>query len=88
MGKTLRAFLDEWKYAYREFSASGDRNAQGGILGIDPSSFDKSLLNPPVDGEATIAAEVATVIIGSGAGNGVGDKKKEPPKGPNGGRKK
>lgn len=90
LGKTLRAFLDEWKYAYREFSASGDRNAQGGILGIDPSSFDKSLLNPPVDGEAVIAAEVATVVIGSGAGNGngVGEKKKEPPKGPNGGRKK
>lgn len=86
MGKTLRAFLDEWKYAYREFSASGDRNAQGGILGIDPSSFDKTLLSPLVNGEA-VSGEGGTVI-GSGAGNGAVEKKKEPPKGPNGGRKK
>jgi hypothetical protein len=45
LGKAVRAFLDEWRYAYRDFSATGDRNAQGGILGIDPSSFDKSLLD-------------------------------------------
>jgi hypothetical protein len=44
LARAIRAFLDEWKYAYREFSASGDRN--GGILGIDPSSFDKSLITP------------------------------------------
>lgn len=82
LGKTLRAFLDDWKYAYREFSASGDRNAQGGILGIDPSSFDKTLL-VSVQGNGELAAE--TVVIGSGAVAG-GEKKKESPKGP--GKKK
>ena len=72
IGKAVRAFLDEWKYAYRDFSVSGDKNAQGGILGIDPSSFDKSLL----------AGEV-----GAGSGTGPTVTKKEPPKGP-GGKKK
>ncbi|PWW78771.1 hypothetical protein C7212DRAFT_273090 [Tuber magnatum] len=72
IGKAVRAFLDEWKYAYRDFSASGDRNAQGGILGIDPSSFDKSLL---------------TAEAGPGSGSGSLVTKKDPPKGP-GGKKK
>ncbi|KAK6338391.1 hypothetical protein TWF730_002454 [Orbilia blumenaviensis] len=40
--RSVRAFLDEWKYVYREFSAQGDRGGMGGILGIDPGSFDKS----------------------------------------------
>lgn len=79
--------MDDWKYAYREFSASGDRNAQGGILGIDPSSFDKTLL-APVQGNGEVAVE--TVVIGSGVAVAVavavGEKKKEPPKGP--GKKK
>lgn len=43
LSRAIRVFLDEWKYAYREFSASGDRNANGGILGIDPRSFDKAM---------------------------------------------
>ena len=43
VGKAIRGFLNEWRYAYREFSAPGDRNSIGGILGIDPSSFDKKL---------------------------------------------
>ena len=42
VGKSIRAFLNEWRYAFREFSVPGDRNNVGGILGIDPSSFDKS----------------------------------------------
>ena len=42
VGKAVRAWLNEWKYAFREFSVPGDN--LGGILGIDPSSFDKSLL--------------------------------------------
>lgn len=83
LGKTLRAFLDDWKYAYREFSASGDRNAQGGILGIDPSSFDKTLL-ATVQGNGEVAVE--TVVIGSGVAVAAVEKKKEPPKGP--GKKK
>lgn len=42
VGKAVRVFLNEWKYAFREFSVPGDRNNVGGILGIDPSSFDKT----------------------------------------------
>ncbi|KAF3903714.1 hypothetical protein AA313_de0209350 [Arthrobotrys entomopaga] len=40
--RSVRAFLEEWKYVYREFSAQGDRGGMGGILGIDPGSFDRS----------------------------------------------
>lgn len=43
VGKSLRTFLNEWHYAYREFSVPGDRNSMGGILGIDAKSWDKSL---------------------------------------------
>lgn len=43
VGKAIRAFLGEWRYAFREFSVPGDRNNVGGILGIDPSSFDRSV---------------------------------------------
>ena len=42
VGKAIRSFLSEWKYAYREFSVPGD--SLGGILGVDPKSFDKSML--------------------------------------------
>ncbi|KAL9127307.1 MAG: hypothetical protein Q9217_003794 [Psora testacea] len=42
VGKAIRMWLGEWKYAYREFSVSGD--GMGGILGIDPRTFDRSLL--------------------------------------------
>ena len=44
VGKSVRSFLGEWKYAFREFSVPGDRGNIGGILGIDPMSFDRSLL--------------------------------------------
>jgi hypothetical protein len=43
VGKAIRNFLNEWRYAYREFSVPGDRNNVGGILGIDARSWDKSL---------------------------------------------
>lgn len=43
VGKSIRNFLNEWRYAYREFSVPGDRNNMGGILGIDARSWDKSL---------------------------------------------
>ncbi|KAF4123551.1 DUF1771 [Geosmithia morbida] len=43
VGKAIRNFLNQWRYAYREFSVPGDRNNMGGILGIDPRSWDKSL---------------------------------------------
>lgn len=43
VGKAIRNFLNEWRYAYREFSVPSDRNNMGGILGIDARSYDKSL---------------------------------------------
>ena len=43
IGKAIRNFLDEWNYAYREFSVPGDR--LGGVLGVDPRSFDKGMLD-------------------------------------------
>ncbi|PHH51086.1 Polyadenylate-binding protein-interacting protein 7 [Ceratocystis fimbriata CBS 114723] len=43
VGKAIRAFLNEWRYAFREFSVPGDRNNMGGILGIDARSWDKTL---------------------------------------------
>ncbi|EFX00775.1 ccch zinc finger DNA-binding protein [Grosmannia clavigera kw1407] len=42
VGKAIRGFLNEWRYAYREFSVPSDRNNMGGILGIDARSWDKS----------------------------------------------
>jgi hypothetical protein len=41
VGKAVRQHLNEWRYAFREFSVPGDRNNVGGILGVDPSSFDR-----------------------------------------------
>jgi hypothetical protein len=43
VGKAIRGHLNEWRYAFREFSVPGDRNNVGGILGIDPNSYDKSV---------------------------------------------
>lgn len=43
VGKAIRGWLNEWKYAFAEFSVPGDN--LGGILGIDPASFDKRLLD-------------------------------------------
>ena len=41
VGKAVRSFLNEWRFAFREFSVPGDRNNVGGILGIDASSYDR-----------------------------------------------
>jgi len=58
VGKALRGFLNEWRYAFREFSVPGDRNNVGGILGIDPSSYDRSVGERNKDSEeAESAAE-------------------------------
>ncbi len=61
VGKAIRTFLNEWKYAYREFSVPGDRNNVGGILGIDARSFDRS-----------VAAEKSAERSVSGIGDGLG----------------
>ncbi|KAJ5898957.1 hypothetical protein N7495_003701 [Penicillium taxi] len=44
IGKSVKAWLNEWRYLFREFSVPGERGGYvGGILGIDPTSYDKSL---------------------------------------------
>ena len=43
IGKAIRSWLDDWRYAYREFSVPGDKNNSGGILGINAASWDRSL---------------------------------------------
>ncbi|EHL01998.1 putative NEDD4-binding protein 2 [Glarea lozoyensis 74030] len=60
VGKAIRNFLNEWRYAYREFSVPGDRNNVGGILGIDARSWDKSLVR---DGQPTVEVEKEEVDI-------------------------
>ncbi|ODA82922.1 hypothetical protein RJ55_01431 [Drechmeria coniospora] len=42
IGKAIRNFLDEWRYAYNDFSQLDDRDLNG-IIGIDARSWDKSL---------------------------------------------
>ena len=46
IGKAIRLFLAEWRYAFREFSVPGDRNSMGGIIGIDPTSWDRTVDRP------------------------------------------
>jgi hypothetical protein len=46
IGKAIRTFMTEWKYAFREFSVPGDRNSMGGIIGIDPTSYDRNAGKP------------------------------------------
>ncbi|KAL8816651.1 MAG: hypothetical protein Q9223_004374 [Gallowayella weberi] len=50
VGKAVRGWLSEWKYASAEFSVPGDN--LGGILGIDPSSFDKRLVEEKMVAES------------------------------------
>lgn len=82
LSRAVRAFLDEWRYPYREFSAMGDRNSTGGILGIDPSSFDKSLHESTVDGDSSKCNKGGTTSLDTAGLT----RKKDPPKGP--GKKK
>ncbi|KAK6359934.1 hypothetical protein TWF696_001060 [Orbilia brochopaga] len=72
--RSVRAFLDEWKYVYREFSAQGDRGGMGGILGIDPGSFDKNYTGKAGKKDNGAAAAAAgETSNGNGAGNGNGN---------------
>lgn len=61
VGKAIRNFLNEWRYAYREFSVPGDRNNVGGILGVDARSWDRSLTREGQSNEATESATGGTV---------------------------
>ncbi|KAK4239818.1 hypothetical protein C8A03DRAFT_42597 [Achaetomium macrosporum] len=95
VGKAIRSFLNEWRYAYREFSVPGDRNSTGGILGIDARSWDRSLSQ---DGKTLTRKEEdkeEVDILSQGVEIGEGKVKllvrdtsvsKEPPKGPSGSR--
>ena len=45
IGKAVKTWLNEWRYLFREFSVPGERGGYvGGILGIDPTSYDKTLV--------------------------------------------
>lgn len=70
VGKAVRLFLNEWRYAFREFSVPGDRNNVGGILGIDPTSFDKdsakrglSSLVAAADSDSGVGLEDTKVLL-------------------------
>lgn len=54
VGKAVRVFLNDWRYAFREFSVPGDRNNVGGILGIDPTSYDRDLANKTISEDSAI----------------------------------
>ncbi|KAK5990362.1 Polyadenylate-binding protein-interacting protein 7 [Cladobotryum mycophilum] len=84
VGKAIRSFLNEWRYAYREFSVPGDRNNMGGILGVDASSWDKSLAREGMEEDKDLADMLSQgVEIGDGK---VRLLVRDPPKGPSGRR--
>ncbi|KAI1847332.1 hypothetical protein JX265_013777 [Neoarthrinium moseri] len=90
VGKAIRNFLNEWRYAYREFSVPGDRNNMGGILGIDARSYDKSLSREGAGTKEQKEEPKEEVDILS-QGVEIGDGKvrllvRDPPKGPSGNR--
>lgn len=93
VGKAIRNFLNEWRYAYREFSVPGDRNNVGGILGIDARSWDKSLSRENATEATAVAApaekEEEVDILSQGHEIGAGKVRllvRDPPKGPGGNR--
>ncbi|KAK3329633.1 hypothetical protein B0H66DRAFT_32867 [Apodospora peruviana] len=95
VGRALRAFLNEWRYAYREFSVPGDKNSMGGILGIDARSWDKSLSRDSAAAGRKEEEAKEVDILSQGVEIGDGKVKllvrdtsgpKEPPKGPSGNR--
>lgn len=61
VGKAIRSWLGEWKYAYREFSVAGDNFALGGVLGVDPRSFDKGMLDEKKEAIEGARADEGTV---------------------------
>ncbi|RYO87753.1 hypothetical protein DL764_008828 [Monosporascus ibericus] len=88
VGKAVRMFLNEWRYAYREFSVPGDRNSMGGILGIDARSWDKSLSREGGKDKGEESKEEEEIDILE-QGVEIGDGKvrllvRDPPKGPSG----
>ncbi|KAK7408960.1 hypothetical protein QQX98_008838 [Neonectria punicea] len=93
VGRAIRNFLNEWRYAYREFSVPGDRNNMGGILGIDARSWDKSLGREggadEGNGDEEEEEEDEVDILSQGVEIGDGKVRllvRDPPKGPSGRR--
>ncbi|KAI1501785.1 hypothetical protein F5X99DRAFT_418365 [Biscogniauxia marginata] len=87
VGKAIRNFLNEWRYAYREFSVPGDRNSMGGILGIDARSWDKSLAKDSSRDKEEDKEDVDILSQGVEIGDGkVRLLVRDPPKGPSGNR--
>ncbi|PGH20713.1 hypothetical protein AJ80_03473 [Polytolypa hystricis UAMH7299] len=44
VGKATKNWLNEWRFVFREFNVPGERGGYvGGILGVDPTSYDRSL---------------------------------------------
>ncbi|KAI0136525.1 smr domain-containing protein [Xylariales sp. AK1849] len=89
VGKAIRNFLNEWRYAYREFSVPGDRNSMGGILGIDARSWDKSMSREGNTKEKEEEPKEEVDILSQGVEIGDGKVRmlvRDPPKGPSGNR--
>jgi hypothetical protein len=61
IGKAIRTSLTEWRYAFREFSVPGDRGNMGGIVGIDPTSWDRSLEKEREEQQSTLAAGIVKI---------------------------
>lgn len=70
VGKAIRNFLNEWRYAYREFSVPGDRNNVGGILGIDARSWDKTLAREGVSTAPEVKEDIDILDQGHEVGSG------------------
>ncbi|KAJ1331166.1 DUF1771 domain-containing protein [Microdochium nivale] len=88
VGKAIRNFLNEWRYAFREFSVPGDRNSMGGILGIDARSWDKSL-GRDSERDKDDSSEGGVDILSQGVEIGVGKVRllvRDPPNGPSANR--
>ncbi|CAM1505684.1 Fc.00g113210.m01.CDS01 [Cosmosporella sp. VM-42] len=85
VGRAIRNFLNEWRYAYREFSVPGDRNNMGGILGIDARSWDKSLSRDSAPEEEKEEVDILSQGVEIGDGK-VRLLVRDPPKGPSGRR--
>ena len=73
VGKAVRAWLVEWKYAFREFSVPGDRGNVGGILGIDATSFERKKAaadagGDPAEEKERAQAQAEDGLVGLGEG--------------------
>ncbi|KAL4973704.1 hypothetical protein BDW66DRAFT_141658 [Aspergillus desertorum] len=67
IGKAVKAWLNEWKYLFREFSVPGERGGYvGGILGIDPSSYDKALAKSLEEAEGDDEEDASQPVLTMG----------------------